>query len=465
MTTKIKTILIIIGIAGVAGGASLGGAITNSSDITAEKLSQKYEQATEIKSKYQLDGASLKRAVKDDAKDRIEVTIGDNSEVKKGLLGGTTKEFSPKVKIARWDDEVNFTLTPKSLDGVATKDKSVKFENEKIKFETPKVDYQLYELPASEENPEGGFEYEIDLKEKPTSNVVEFYLDTKGLDFFYQPELTQKEKDDGAERPENVIGSYAVYTSEKKINNVEGKEYKTGKVGHIFRPKIIDSAGTEVWGKLNIDSKKGILSVEIPQEFLDKAVYPVKHASGLTFGYTSAGGSSFDIGMDQSGFHYTYRRGYVVAGSAGTLDSISAYMKGSTSFTNTATVLLSIPNNPSSGNHSKLAKIERTDLALTTTLTKYDFTASSEALSSVNYLLNILGNDNPGLNKHIYAAYDNATIVYTSEARNGSSYYYATLRDEDPWSNSLNSEGTAPKISIYATYTPPASARRIIITE
>ena len=80
-------------------------------------------------------------------------------------------------------------------------------------------------------------------------------IKSKGLDFFYQPPLTQKEIDEGAFRPENVVGSYAVYASEQKTNYVGGKLYRTGKVGHIFRPKIIDSAGTEVWGKLNIDTE------------------------------------------------------------------------------------------------------------------------------------------------------------------------------------------------------------------
>jgi hypothetical protein len=114
------------------------------------------------------------------------------------------------------------------------------------------------------------------------------------LDFFYQPELTQEEKDNGNFRPDNVIGSYAVYASEQKINYGGGKEYKCGKIGHIYRPKIIDSAGTEVWGELHIEG--GILSVAIPQEFLDKAVYPIRHSAGLTFGYKTAGTSLSSVG-------------------------------------------------------------------------------------------------------------------------------------------------------------------------
>ena len=138
---------------------------------------------------------------------------------------------------------------------------------------------------------------------------------SKDVEYFYQPELTQEEKDSGAIRPENVIGSYAVYAKSNKVNYVGGKEYKCGKIGHIYRPKIIDSAGTEVWGDLNIEN--GIMSVAIPQDFLDNAVYPVRHAAGATFGYTSIGGDSGSIFSGTIGTKFT--------GSAGTLTSISVY--------------------------------------------------------------------------------------------------------------------------------------------
>jgi len=54
---------------------------------------------------------------------------------------------------------------------------------------------------------------------------------------------------------------------------------------------MVDAAGTEVWGDLNIDTKAGLLTVTIPQAFLDKAVYPVRHAAGLEFGLHTEGGT------------------------------------------------------------------------------------------------------------------------------------------------------------------------------
>jgi len=233
------------------------------------------ELSAEVNEIYTVKDESLVFTPKDDDKDRLEVEIGDTKEPTK---------FMPQVKIKRWDNEVNFSVRLNEPDLL---NKTPTTEKEKIVIKGDKKEAYLYDIPISEEHPEGGFEFEVVLKEKPTSNKIEFSIEDKDVEYFYQPELTQEEIDNGCKRPENVIGSYAVYAKSNKVNYVGGKEYKVGKVGHIFRPKIIDSAGTEVWGELHIEN--GILSVTIPQEFLDKAVYPIRHAAGLTFGNTSSG--------------------------------------------------------------------------------------------------------------------------------------------------------------------------------
>lgn len=159
------------------------------------------------------------------------------------------------------------------------------------------------------------FEFEVILKKKPATNIIQFNIETNNLKFYYQPELTQEEIDTGHFRPENVIGSYAVYHESKKDN-----EYKTGKAFHIFRPRIIDSIGNEVWGELNINTEEKTLTVTIPQEFLDTATYPVRHAAGLTFGYTGEGLSSEAFGDRIMGSVFT-----TPAGSAIEMDNIQAY--------------------------------------------------------------------------------------------------------------------------------------------
>ena len=173
---------------------------------------------------------------KDNPKDKIQVEIGDSKEPDVVL---------PQAKICRWDNESNVSLRLKDFDTY-----SVMQDKEKVIFADEKKEVHFYQLTDGE----GANEIEVVLKEKPKSNVIEFTLEDKDVEYFYQPELTQEEIDDGASGPENVIGSYAVYAKEQKVNYVGGKEYKTGKIGHIYRPKIIDSAGTEVWGELHIEN-------------------------------------------------------------------------------------------------------------------------------------------------------------------------------------------------------------------
>jgi len=73
--------------------------------------------------------------------------------------------------------------------------------------------------------------------------------------------------------------------------NVEGgKFYRSGKVGMIYRPKLTDAIGATVWADLLIAAD--VLTVTIPQAFLDSAVYPIRHAAGLTFGYATVGGTA-----------------------------------------------------------------------------------------------------------------------------------------------------------------------------
>lgn len=269
-----------------------------SSDISATALASKYNSAKEIKAKYAIDGVALKATPKADPRDTIRVTIGDDS----GLLGAD-KEFVSSVKISRWD-EVSMKLTPKGLDKIASRDKKVSFEGNKIKYETPKVDYKMYDLPVSKEHEEGAYEIEAVLKEKPATNVVEFNIETQGLDFFYQPALANENPDgstweetdgDRSEQPANVVGSYAVYYENGKSGDfsatVGKKNYKAGKMGHIYRPKIIDAKGNWVWGEYNKDLQETKnLTVTVPQDFLDKAVYPV--VVDPTFGYTTIAGTS-----------------------------------------------------------------------------------------------------------------------------------------------------------------------------
>ena len=90
-------------------------------------------------------------------------------------------DFHPQVKVKRWDNEVNFSVR------LVHEEKSprvVTTDDGKIQWLGEKVEAHFYDLGLQEE---GGYEFEIVLKEPPKSNLISLTIQTKGLDFFYQP--------------------------------------------------------------------------------------------------------------------------------------------------------------------------------------------------------------------------------------------------------------------------------------
>jgi hypothetical protein len=102
--------------------------------------------------------------------------------------------------------------------------------------ESATQEMHAYPLQPREGMEDGGFENEIILQEK--SNVFAFPIEApQDLDFFDQPKLSPEEIAQGTVRPENLIGSYAVYAKTKTNHRVGNTLYATGKTRHIYRPK------------------------------------------------------------------------------------------------------------------------------------------------------------------------------------------------------------------------------------
>lgn len=219
------------------------------------------------KNKFILDKSS-------DTKRNINIEIGDVKQL----------DFYPQMKIIHWDNECNFSARLKDENyNLGT----VKEAKDKIEWKKDNRFVRFYDKGNE------GFEFEVEFLSIPDSNIIEFTIQTKELNFYYQPELTEEEIKQGVIRPDNIVGSYAVY-HKSKINNIEGgKSYETGKVFHIYRPYVIDSNDNQRWCDLFIDEINGLLLITIPQDFLDKASYPV--ILDPTFGITSQGGSQVGV--------------------------------------------------------------------------------------------------------------------------------------------------------------------------
>ncbi len=110
---------------------------------------------------------------------------------------------------------------------------------------------RTYALSAEQAKAEGGgLELEFILSGKPNPNAIAVPFSRENVVFYYQPPLTEEFKQQdcevwthtyvktkkGAEfwRPENVVGSYAVYHASKRSG-----VYKTGKICHVYRPQLL----------------------------------------------------------------------------------------------------------------------------------------------------------------------------------------------------------------------------------
>ncbi|MBL7072697.1 MAG: hypothetical protein ISS33_02820, partial [Candidatus Omnitrophica bacterium] len=164
-----------------------------------------------------------------------------------------TMEFRPHAKIKRWGEESSLSVEfPDNK--IKREKKSVTRNAGKIDWDSPEIGSSFYKKSREEVdstfviNESGGVEFEVVFKEIPDSNVVSLPIETEGLVFYYQGPLSKEEIAQGAARPEEVVGSYAVYHESK-----QGGNYKAGKAFHVYRPKIIDANGDWVWGVLKIE--------------------------------------------------------------------------------------------------------------------------------------------------------------------------------------------------------------------
>ena len=406
-------------------------------DIALQNIQADYE-VSDIKNNYRLEKtAFILDAVDENA---IQSEVGNKN----------SDEFTPELTLRKWDDECNFVVKYKHNE--KKKDQKVDIENKKIKWKGKKVEVHYYDIKKGELLHDkileaDSFEVEVILLEKPDTNIVSFDIETKGLAFYYQPELTQEEKDDGAFRPENVIGSYAVYHESKQgdYSKMGLKNYRAGKAFHIYRPKIIDSAGTEVWGELNITDN--LLTVEISQEFLDNAVYPVRHAAGLEFGYTGNAASAASVENRIFGIYSTPTENW-------NADSISAYLNSTVTNTINFTCALY-------GNHTNRNYIQTTDenaVSFTANVKKwetFDFSTKPALTASTEY--GLMG----------FCALESGIISMYYDSTGGYIEWDGARIYADGWPATLSgSVFSGYRFSIYCTYTAAAAEeRRMFLTQ
>lgn len=343
-----------------------------------------------------------------------------------------------------------------------------------------------------------GFEFEVVFNSKPLSNEVELTASVpKGVTAFYQAELpfdqTMKE---GVKRRPNIHKSLAIYlTDETKCGTTS--YYKTGKLAHIHRPIAHDSSGYSVFCDFKeleglkeaeqYDLSKG-LTVIVPQEFLDNAVYPV--TVDPTFGYNAAGGSTAATNntilgtgnaSPSTGRYLSSISAFVDVSGSSTSDlqlafynetgaavSTFTFVQRTDSYTNVGGAASWVPlamSNPAYhiASHTYVLAIWGTDTVYSTAATiAYDGTAgTSYSLASTysagNWPTNLTGATTQATRRYsIFAntGYQYPIMVNASSAMASSStvtYQSVAAHDSNGWSTNINSNQSIAPVTFDLT--------------
>ena len=213
--------------------------------------------------------------------DRIVTTIGDE------FSGTTTASFRPYLNRSRWG-EVWYSVIPTNLwPASGTVTVTVNNTGSKISVKRGNITLVFYNV-SPQTIPEGGFENDVVYAAKPLNYTVNYTLKTSGVNFYLQDALNrergdytncnetvcQYENGRASYRPENVVGSYAIWSNLcGDYTAMGGKNYRTGKVGHLYPPEIWDSGTNRTRAGLNITGNQMIVTLN--RTWMDQAVYPV----------------------------------------------------------------------------------------------------------------------------------------------------------------------------------------------
>jgi hypothetical protein len=154
----------------------------------------------------------------------------------------------PSLQVGKWNDEAYLQIRHPG-----EKVREVSQNRDSVVLSTGDRRHVMRRLGECE------FEYDVILNHRPSKPLVTLPLEfPRGLSFF-------KQRPTG--RDDLVSGSYAVYWRGR--NN----RYRTGKLCHIYRPKIIDADGRWIWGEQDFDGENLLISID--EVWLKSARYPV----------------------------------------------------------------------------------------------------------------------------------------------------------------------------------------------
>lgn len=315
--------------------------------------------------------------VSEKSPNNYEIDFGGSES--KVTIGNGTASASSKVTFNRWGEFWLSLDMPGAATGplsnAAKAGDSISFSNSNFGFEYTPVS------PKAGFNELGGLDLLITLQKKPAANSLSFNFNAQGVTAYFQPALTAADIAAGAARPDYVVNSIAFYADKKNdYSMVGGKNYKTGKIGHLYRLKAVDAKGSWVWSNWGLAGNTITLTVD--QTFLNSATYPVKLTpAGDTFGYTSIGGSTLGTGANVLRVNES-----TVTGLAGTAVNMKVYASSASGTHNIQTGLYD----------SSLNRVAYTGNGTVTTTPAWSTCTfvSNPTTSAVGYYLMLNNDDN-----------------------------------------------------------------------
>ncbi len=326
-------------------------------------------------------------------------------------------KFIPQIDMSKWNGEAWMRTSFPAM--VSSELATYDGINDRISLMIGNYTFRWYLHPNE------SLEYEIILVAKPIGGQNSFTLNLDfppGLEFYYQPALTQAEIDAGFSRPENVVGSYAVYWG--KQNN----QYRTGKLCHIYRPQLIDALGNKAWATLAINTVAKTMTITADSTWLKNAAYPV--VIDPTFGEAAGGASTFTF------TNYIMAKVAAPADGDGTADSISFYcgswvaggkVKGALYLNSNSSLLTPQTEEKSSGAGG---------------VNTFNFTGGPSVTNGTNYGIAVWNGD-----YSVSIQYDTGGVSGNSKYQN---LTYGT------WPNPATLTNSDAIYSVYCTYTPAA---------
>lgn len=358
---------------------------------------------------------------------------------------------TPRIELDKWNGEVKLGITSLDIPAKTTGSRPLLSKNVEwgatampgVFGGTNAISMEAVPIDATTTMEDGGMEININLTSEPASNVFTFQLDNyEDLNFFYQAPLWQEaglkaptddctdtscstDVEGTSTRPENVVGSYAVYYKDH-ANHVEGQtNYATGKAYQIFRPQVSDANGNTTWAELAYSN--GMLTVSVPQDFLDSAAYPVK--VDPTFGYTTAGASNLFLSLNLNNVD---KESLLENGS---VSKLTMYVLDNPAGINSKGIIYTDASNPLTWVANSIAVQAPASQAWT------DY-AVSASLTTGNYWLGLVSGGS-----FVGIAFDSGGASIRSNVTNS----FANPSSNSPFGGSFINDNNKP--SVYATYT------------